>query len=95
MSWATPLARRLKPRDHVELRTLDNARTYMLELPGDIGARQAWQQAIKLLLMAAKDPTKAAIDEATRQVELAMFMSGMTDMQADDALKRKKGPPPA
>lgn len=93
MIWATPLARPLKPRGHAELRTLDDARTYMLELPEGIGGRQVWQQAIKLLLGAAKDPTKAAIADATGQVELAMFTSALTDMPADEALKRKKTPP--
>lgn len=95
MSWVTPLARPLKPRDHAELRTLDDARAYMLELPEGIAARQAWQQAAALLLAAAEDPAKAAIADATRQVELAMFTSALTDMPADEALKRKKGPPPA
>jgi hypothetical protein len=95
MSWTTPLARPLKPRDHAELRTLDDARTYMLGLPEGIGTRQAWQQAAALLLAAAEHPTKAAIGDATRQVELAMFTSALTDLPADEALKREKGPPPA
>lgn len=67
MSWKGPLARPLKPRDHAELRTLDDARAYMLGLPDDISARQAWQQAATLLLAAAEDPTKGAIGDATRQ----------------------------
>lgn len=92
MRWATPLARPLKPVEHAELRTLDEARAYMLELPERIAARQAWQQAAALLLAAAEVPTKAAIADATRQVELAMFTSALTDMAGDEALKRKKTP---
>jgi hypothetical protein len=35
---------------------------------------------IKLLLATAENPKKAAIDAATKQLELALFLSGEQDM---------------
>jgi len=94
MSWDARLGRALKPRDHDALETLADARAYMLELPPEISGSQAWTRAAELLLAAAKDPKRKAIGDVTEQLELAMFMSGRTDMPADEALKRKKAPPP-
>jgi hypothetical protein len=74
MSWAAKLAKPLKPRDHAELRTLADARDYMLTLPPAIADWQAWQQAGKLLLAAANETTKATIAEATDRVERALFL---------------------
>jgi hypothetical protein len=80
MSWDTPLARPLKPKDHAELRTLDDARRFMLKLPDDVAAWNAWQHATKLLLEAAKSGSKSAIDEATDQIALALFTTYQQDM---------------
>jgi len=82
MSWDTPLGRPLKPKDHAELLTLDDARGYMLKLPADVAAWQAWQHAAELLLAAAEHPTKAAIAEATDQVGRALFLTYREDMAA-------------
>lgn len=96
MSWDTPLARPLAPRDHAVLETLADARAYMLEMSqaiagwGAISGWQAWTRVAELLLAAADDPTKAAIAAATQQLELAMFVTARTDLSADEALKRKK-----
>jgi hypothetical protein len=93
VTWDTPLARPLKPRDHAALETLADARAYVFKLPPAMAGWQAWVRAIELLLAAAANPTKAAIVAATEQLELAMFHSARTDMPADEALKRKKAPP--
>ena len=73
MSWSAKLAKPLKPRDHAELRTLANARDYMLKLPDAIASTQVWLRAGDFLLAAAAEPTEAAIDEVTAQLDLALF----------------------
>lgn len=73
MSWFAKLAKPLKPRDHAELVTLGHARDYMLKLPDDIASRQVWLRAGDFLLAAAAQPTGAAIDEVTAQLDLALF----------------------
>jgi len=73
MSWAALLAKPLKPRGHAELRTLANARDYMLKLPDEIASTQVWLRAGDFLLAAAAEPTEAAIDEVTVQLDLALF----------------------
>jgi hypothetical protein len=82
MTWTASLARPLKPRDHDPLRTLADARDYMLGLPASVAEYEAWQHAGKLLLAAAENPTRAAIDDATRQIEMALFTTGRQDMPA-------------
>jgi hypothetical protein len=51
----------------------------MLELPEDMAGRQVWQHAGHLLL-AAEFPAKAAIEGATKQLDLALFLSFRLDM---------------
>ena len=82
MSWAALLAKPLKPRDHAELRTLADARDYILKLPDAIAIWQAWLRAGELLLAAAKYPTDDAIGEATDQLERALFLSYREDITA-------------
>ena len=80
MSWSAKLAKPLKPRDHPELRTLADARDYMLKLPDAIAMWQAWLRAGDLLLLAAKYPTDDAIAEVTDQIDRALFLSYREDM---------------
>jgi hypothetical protein len=80
MTWSATLARTVKPRDHAALRTLADARSYFLELPAGLARQQSWQQAGKLLLSAAEALNDAAINDATRQLELALFVTGRQDM---------------
>lgn len=87
MKWTTPLARPLKPKDHAELRTLRDASDYATALPDDVAQWQVWQQAAKLLMAAAEDPSKAQIDAATDQVKLALFTTYRLDMT--DAPRRR------
>jgi len=42
LSCSAKLAKPLQPRDHAELRTLADARDYMLKLPDAIATWQAW-----------------------------------------------------
>jgi hypothetical protein len=78
MGWSTPLAREVIPRSTRKptkpgkpLRTLADARAYVLCLPIDISARQAWQQLSKLLLEASEHGDTTA---ATEQLHLALFL---------------------
>jgi hypothetical protein len=80
MTWTANLAGTLKPRNHAALYTLADARGYMLELPEDVAGHLVWQHAGRLMLAAAENPTKAAIDTATKQLELALFVTYRQDM---------------
>jgi hypothetical protein len=80
MTWTAALVHSLKPRDHDPLRTLADAREYMLGLPTSVAGYEAWQHAGKLLLAAAENPTKSAVDDATKQIEMALFMTGRQEM---------------
>jgi ABC-type cobalamin transport system ATPase subunit len=80
MPWTTSLARTIKPRNHTALHTLAEARAYMLELPKDIADRPVWQHTGQLLLTAAETQTKPAIDDVTKQLELALFVTYRQDM---------------
>lgn len=73
------LARPLKPRDHAHLVTLDDASRYMLALPPEIAARNAWQRAAALALEAGEQPTPAAIEALTAQLDLALFTTYRAD----------------
>ena len=55
------------------LRTLNDARAYMLDhLPEEAKARHSWQKAAELLLAAAEGVDD--VGAATGQVELAIFL---------------------
>jgi hypothetical protein len=63
----TKLTRPLPTKDGGTLRTVLDARTYMLELSQDREHRAQWQRAWELLLAAAD------VEAFSRQVELALF----------------------
>jgi hypothetical protein len=56
-----------RPKDGGVLRTVKDARTYMLGLSKDRELRQQWQHACELLL------AEADIAALSRQIELALF----------------------
>ena len=93
------LTRPIKPSGHAPLRTIDEACAYLISLPGVIATVQAWELAAALALAAREHPTDAALDEFTRQLELALFVTHRLDLSADrmvldDLLvrARKQGP---
>jgi hypothetical protein len=64
--------------------TLLDAAQYMAALPHHIATRRHWQTAARLVLAAAEMRTELgvelAIADATRQVELALFLEGRLDL---------------
>ena len=80
-AWQRKLSRpvgHIKPK-RGELITLADARSYILGLKGGRGGREYWQGTIKLLLEAADG---GDIEQATRQLELALLMDGALLMRA-------------
>jgi hypothetical protein len=77
LGWSAPLTRSIQIKDGPELRTLNDAREYMLDhLPEADQPRQSWQKAAELLLAAADGLDDACA--ATGQVELAILQSKKT-----------------
>ena len=73
LGWSAPLTRSIEVKDGPTLRTLNDARAYMLDhLPEDAQARHSWQKAAELLLAAADGLDD--VGAATGQVELALFL---------------------
>jgi hypothetical protein len=69
--WSARLSRPIAVRGGPTLRTLGDARDFMLHQPDPIQLRQSWQRAAGLLLAAADG---ADVDDVTKQIELALFL---------------------
>ena len=67
------LPRLIPTKDGGVLRTVLDARTYMLALPPDRGRRTQWQRAAGLLL------AEADVAEFSKAVELALFYDAKLD----------------
>jgi hypothetical protein len=70
------LTRRLRTKDGGTLRTVLDARTYMLPLSEDREHRAQWQRAAELLL------AEADVDAFSKQVGLALFFDAKLDLRA-------------
>jgi hypothetical protein len=70
--WACSLIRPVRPPGGLTLKTLADAGAYILDLPEDIKQRRSWQRATDLLLKAASGA--ASVEDATAQIEQALFM---------------------
>jgi len=70
------LTRPLPTKDGGTLRTVLDARAYMLRLSKDRERSARWQKAAQLLL------AKADVDAVSRQLELALFYDGKLDVRA-------------
>ncbi len=76
-----PLTRPIKPINRtLSLYTIDDACAYLISLPGQIATLQAWECAADLALKARQNPTGAALDEFTHQLELALFLTDQLDL---------------
>ena len=82
LGWSAPLTRSIQVKDGPTLRTLNDARAYMLDhLPEDAQARHSWQKAAELLLAAADGLDD--VGAATGQVELAIFLQAQVGAAKD------------
>jgi hypothetical protein len=67
--------RPITPNDHPPLLTLDDVCAYMASLP----RTRQWDTVADLVLEARNEPTETALDELTRQVEIALFLDARLD----------------
>ena len=70
--WSQPLDKPVKLPGGMSLITLAEAGAYILDLPEEIKRRNSWQRATDLLLKAASGA--ASVEDATAQIEYALFM---------------------
>jgi hypothetical protein len=72
--WRRKLSAPLQVCEGPRLRTLADARAWILKLPPDVQEYTAWQAAARKMLEAADG---GDIDAASLQLELALFTAGM------------------
>jgi hypothetical protein len=71
--WSTKLTRPVAIKGGPVLRTLGDARAFMIDrLPAEDQDRNSWQRTAELLLAAAEG--SAEIEAATQQLERALFL---------------------
>jgi len=70
--WSAPLTRPIAVKDGATLRTLHDARAFVLSLPKGVQLEQSWQRVTELLSAAAEGD--GDIEAATRQIELSLFL---------------------
>jgi len=68
------LTRPLPTKDGGILRTVEDARTYMLKLPRHRQISGQWQHAVALML------THGAVVDLTKQIELALFYDAKLEL---------------
>jgi len=69
----------IKPNNHATLNTIDEASGYLNSLHGQIGRSEACERAANLARKISDHPSEAAIDEFTRQLELALLVANRLD----------------
>jgi hypothetical protein len=77
------LTRAIRPTGRAPLRTLDDVCAYIIGLPGNMSRMPLWQSTAALAVKTGKYPTESALDELTKQVELALFVSHQLDLTPD------------
>jgi hypothetical protein len=70
--WSAPLARTVGVKGGPELRTLADARAYLLTLPEEEQGEPRWQSVARKLLLACES---GEVEPVTHQIEFALFMS--------------------
>jgi hypothetical protein len=85
MAYSARFPKPLHPTDHRPLRTLADARAYILALPEGVAAQSAWQAAARLVMEAADKPDAVTLGAAARQVERALFVTYRLDLSAGGA----------
>jgi hypothetical protein len=70
--WSAKLSWPFVLKDGAKLETLRDARAFILAQPAYIQDRGAWQRAAELMMAAAEDGE--GLEDATKQIELALFL---------------------
>jgi hypothetical protein len=92
-AWSVKLTKPLPTRDGLVLRSLDDARSYILALPGALQHREHWQNAASLLMDAAGGGGNPhAVQAATKQVELALFLDARLLLAAKTTPRERLAP---
>jgi hypothetical protein len=81
MAYSARFPKPLHPTDHEPLRTLADARAYILALPEGVAAQSAWQAAARLVMEAAAMPDTVTVGAAARQIERALFVTYRLDLK--------------
>jgi hypothetical protein len=81
--WSRRLHMPVEVPDGTTLKTLGEAGAYILDLPERIKQRDSWQRAADLLLKAASGA--ASVEDATAQIEHALFMEMTLFLSGQDA----------
>lgn len=80
-NWTKKFSNPVKPRDGKPIKTLADARAYMLAMPDGLGTRPEWQRAIEAALAAAKG--KAGMDAARDALTNALFINMRLDLNGE------------
>ena len=72
--WSAKLARPIETKHGEVLRTLSDARRFVLEQPDYIQRRGSWQHVAELLIAAAELCGAVEIEAATKAIERALFL---------------------
>ena len=72
-NWELKLARVVAPIRSEPLRTLSDARAYILSLPPGTRNQDDWQRAADLLMVAVDSSSDTDIEQATFQIERALL----------------------
>ncbi len=76
MQASLRLSQTLTPNDNPPLVTLDDACRYIAALPDDVAQVKAWREAASLALAARYGtPTESSLNELTKRLELALFLT--------------------
>lgn len=76
--WDKKFWKPVKPRDGKPIKTLADARAYMLAMPAGAGTRPEWQRAIEATMAAAKGK-KTGTDAARDALTNALFINMRLD----------------
>lgn len=80
-NWDKKFRKPVEPRDGKPIKTLADARAYMLALPAGLETRPEWQRAIEAALAAAKG--KARTDAARDALTNALFINMRLDLNGE------------
>jgi hypothetical protein len=72
-NWELKLSRVVRPIRSEPLRTLSDARAYILSLPPGTRHQDAWYRAADLLMVAVDSASESDVEQATFQIERALL----------------------